>query len=610
LTARSLTVFVLCGLLAGCTVTLRTQPPPRAGTPGVIPGRLPSSMIVANVVGSVADASNLVDQRFPDRMDLDRQCSGDPIAGEICGQATLQREPAILWFERSRLYVNALFRFRGEGRYRRLFPPVVIPVSCGDAPPNLRIRADVNVSTELRLGSDWTLKSSATRANAAVRDRCLLTIRDYDVTEKVEQAIGHALEAGVDTSITSAVDLQAALKKGVEALWQTLNRPLGPGGGRLWVDVKPEQLLVGPIEGEGETLRTTIGVRARPEISLEPPNPAGPVPPLPPAATGPFDDHTYATVQLRVPFAELSRRLGERLNGREFTTRIPLLPDPHVVIRNARVYPSNEDTVLAFDLEGSVEGTVYVRSRIWYDAIRQVIRLEWWDFALDTRSELLRSAFWLYEQFVDPTFGGLLQGGVAIDIRGLLAQVDADLDSAMNATISPNIVLHSQFQPVDLVGQYATDTDLVVVARIVGKVSMGISVGPVPTGDEVRSMSVYFLTQDDNKDEDEAVVVQLVRNGVPQPGRRFFAGLELPNNETAGPYRFAVPPGATHGQCGVDVLRIYKEPDDPDGNGSGWNTAIIVKAFYADGREREVLHRPSVRIGDDKSPELTLPICW
>ena len=288
-----------------------------------------------------------------------------------------------------------------------------------------------------------------------------------------------------------------------------------------------------------------------------------------------------------MPFTELSRRLGEQMNGTEYTVKIPLLPDPRVVITSSRVYPSNEDTVFAFELDGSVKGTLYVRSRIWYDAIRKVIRIEWWNFTLDTSRELLRSAVWLYERLIDPSFGTLLQSGVAIDMRPLLTQLDADLNSAMNRPIGTNVVLRSELQPVDLVGLSATETDLVIVARVAGKISVGLHAGPIPTGDEVRSFSVHFLTQDDNKDEDEPVLVQLVRSGVGLPGRWLFHELELRNNQTAGPYRLTVPAGAVRGQCGLDRLRIYKQPDSEGENGSGWNTA--------DYREGVLRRRPGAR---------------
>ena len=142
------------------------------------------------------------------------------------------------------------------------------------------------------------LTSANTRARATLREPCEITARDYDVTPKVEEALANGLRSGIDDTITNSVAQQSALKKGVEALWQTLNTPVGPGGGRLWIAVKPEQMLVGPIDGDGETLRTRIGVRARPEISLEQPAAPNPIPPLPPASTGAFDDHSSATVQL------------------------------------------------------------------------------------------------------------------------------------------------------------------------------------------------------------------------------------------------------------------------------------------------------------------------
>ena len=63
---RFVVLLFLCGGLGACTVTLKTAAPPLEGMPGVSPGVLPPSTLVANVEASVADASNLVHQRFPD----------------------------------------------------------------------------------------------------------------------------------------------------------------------------------------------------------------------------------------------------------------------------------------------------------------------------------------------------------------------------------------------------------------------------------------------------------------------------------------------------------------------------------------------------------------
>ncbi len=298
------------------------------------------------------------------------------------------------------------------------------------------------------------------------------------------------------------------------------------------------------------------------------------------------------------------------MNGREFRVKVPIFPDPHATIVSSRIYPSGEDTIVAFDVDGTVKGTVYIRTRIWYDAIRKVVRLEWWDFTLDTRSELLRNATWLYFALVDPTVGGLLQQGIAIDMKPHLARLDSDLEAALNRPLGPNAELHSQLQPVDLVGLFSTTTDLVVVSRLTGKVDIAVHRGEIPRGDEVRTISVMFITEDDDKDPDDEVMIQLLRAGVPPQERWFFKNRQVADHQAAGPYGFIVPPGAKRGQCGQDVLRIYKRPPDGQETGSGWNTAIIVKAFYADGQEREVLHRDYVRIGDNNPFDLRFPLCW
>ena len=213
---------------------------------------------------------------------------------------------------------------RSTVRYamRAFYDPPILPEisgSCGTDDEEDKPRLTVTISAPIAIDEQWTLRTDARvvdvrPASDADRDLCRMTFLDIDVTERVVEAARHFLEEHTDEidSIAAAVDIRPRF----EGWWRTLQEPVQLTDS-LWLTMRPETVLRGPVRGEGESLEIALALRARPALAYGP-RPSLPDVPLPPLDTGDVRQGLDLRTEARIAYDAASDFLREELGGREF----------------------------------------------------------------------------------------------------------------------------------------------------------------------------------------------------------------------------------------------------------------------------------------------------
>jgi len=278
-------------------------------------------------------------------------------------------------------------------------------------------------------------------------------------------------------------------------------------------------------------------------------------------------------------------------------------------VDSTRVYPTGDDFALAVYVSGTATGVLYLHLRLDYDCFTEIARIVWLDFEVDTRNTLLRLMRWACPVLLE----GLRKEVTALKFeigptfRNLQEAIQTGLDGAGQGDVR----IRSRILPIAVTARYNTDAAAVFRIRFGGTVR--VSVSPhgesLPSGNEVRMVSVLFTTLDDNKDRTDEVRIQLWHDGALVAARGMWGNRELNDGQSGGPFYIPYNPGSARGTCGRDELRIIKVPRR--GTNRKWNVLISAKAYYSDGGEKEVVHVDRAYIGQGSNPgELRFGLCF
>lgn len=94
-------------------------------------------------------------------------------------------------------------------------------------------------------------------------------------------------------------------------------------------------------------------------------------------------------------FAEASKIMTKNFAGQEFSSG-----SKKVTVQNVGIWHKNGKMVIALDLLGSVNGTIYLTGFPQYNEQTKELFFDKMDYALDTKSKLMRTANWLAQGLV------------------------------------------------------------------------------------------------------------------------------------------------------------------------------------------------------------------
>lgn len=183
--------------------------------------------------------------------------------------------------------------------------------SCGQGEP--RRQMTVRISTRLGWAPRWHLTSQS-RAELAFPSRCELTAFRVDVTRHIERRIRAQLEQALgrlDARVREATDVREQAQRTWDAL--ATPRQVEPS---TWLLLTPEEVRAAPVDGAATTVRTALGLVARPVLRAD--RPAAAPTPLPEIRLDPAQHEFHVAVDVQLPFSDASRLLSQKVVGQTF----------------------------------------------------------------------------------------------------------------------------------------------------------------------------------------------------------------------------------------------------------------------------------------------------
>lgn len=199
-------------------------------------------------------------------------------------------------------------------------------------------------------------------------------------------------------SFAKMIDDQARpyleIKETVEVLWSRMHDPvLVSDDPEVWLKIQPMELSVSPLKGNEEKISTLVGIKCKASTRLGA-KPVTNLTKLPALAVHNYRGGYFnVSVMGSLTYEKATEMASKELLGEKFT--FGKNGKKYIEVKNIEIYPGGERLITKLDVSGSISGTIYLSGIPSFDSETEMLFLNDFDFDLDTKNKLLKSANWL-----------------------------------------------------------------------------------------------------------------------------------------------------------------------------------------------------------------------
>ena len=156
----------------------------------------------------------------------------------------------------------------------------------------------------------------------------------------------------------------------------------------------------------------------------------------------------HLAIPLTLEYGRINQRLDEEMLGQEFR---PPLGEP-VKVEGVHLYGSGDRLILALQVSGGVNGTLYATGTPVFEEGLGILRFVDLDFTVDSRNVLVRSANWMFHENILSS----LKAHAVIDLSSQLQTLRSRLETALTGDLGPEARLHAEVLALRPRGVYPT----------------------------------------------------------------------------------------------------------------------------------------------------------
>lgn len=253
----------------------------------------------------------------------------------------------------------------------------------------------LNFRSRVNIDENWHLNVHTTPNGFTWLEKPSLNVKGFSlpvtmVADKIIKTQMSSFASMIDEQMMPFLDI----KDLVSALWGKIQEPVHVSDEpSVWLCVQPVSVSVSPLKGNNDKISTLVGVRCKAATRFG----AKPVIKLSSLPKLEFNSYkgSYFNVSVLsgISYEYATEMAMKELQGKEFT--FGKKGNKKLIINNVSVYPGGHRLIVKVDVSGSLRGTVFLSGEPFYDPETERLFLNDFDFDLDTKSKLLKSADWL-----------------------------------------------------------------------------------------------------------------------------------------------------------------------------------------------------------------------
>jgi hypothetical protein len=227
-----------------------------------------------------------------------------------------------------------------------------------------------------------------------------------------------AVNREIDKALGSLLDLRETMQK----TWIDIQKPilLSPEY-KVWIKITPVEMSTVPLQSSTGIIDHSIGIKAITELTYgsEPEyNVNTTLPEI--RITSRMDNSFLINLPVDIPFEKINELARQQLVGYQ------VIQGKHKIsVNDLTVYGNGDDLVIALKVSGSLNGTVYLAGKPYFDKDSSTVRIKDLDFDIRTKNVLYKSASWVFHQGLAQTIEKKLE----LPVGNQLGQIRNEIQS-------------------------------------------------------------------------------------------------------------------------------------------------------------------------------------
>ena len=250
----------------------------------------------------------------------------------------------------------------------------------------------VTLTSDLGL-TNWQLKSKTDLKSLEWVESPSMVVfgKNVPVTYLINPAITifkSKIEKSIDTSIEESMDFKPNVLSAIEKLTEPFKMS---DDYESWLRIVPIEIYATDAKLEKDNVLLQMGMKCQMEtiIGQQPKSKFDtskivlkPVIKMP--------NHVTSNIIAISTYEDASKIMTKNFNGQEFSSG-----SKKIVVQKVNIWHKNASMVIALDVIGSVNGTIYLSGIPKYDEKKREIYFEQLEYVLDTKNKLISTANWL-----------------------------------------------------------------------------------------------------------------------------------------------------------------------------------------------------------------------
>ncbi len=330
------------------------------------------------------------------------------------------------------------------------------------------LNGTITMLSDVRL-NNWKLHTTTNLQALNWNESPTTTVmgKQVPITYVINPAI-KIFKSKIEKSIDEAIEKSADFKPNVLDAVEKIATPIEMSEAyQSWLRIVPNEIYTTTAEIKKDRISLDMGMKcnietlvgAKPANKFEKDKTA-----LKPVSKMP--DKITANIVAVSTYADASRIMSQNFAGQEFGSG-----KRKVKVQNVSIWHKSGKLVIALDMIGSVNGTIYLTGFPQYNAQTKEIYFDQLDYALDTKDKLLRTANWLAQGLILRK----IQESCRYSIRPNLEEGKQNMAKYLtNYSPMPGVFVNGQIGEIDFQKIQLTNKAILAFLHVEGKVNVSV----------------------------------------------------------------------------------------------------------------------------------------
>ncbi len=317
--------------------------------------------------------------------------------------------------------------------------------------------------------SNWKLKSKTQITDLQWKESPSMVVygKNVPVTYLVNPAV-KIFRSSIEKSIDEAIETSMDFKPNVLAAIEKLTVPFKMSDDyESWLRIVPIEIYSTDAELKKDNVLLQMGMKCtmetligkQPESKFDAKNIV-----LKPVEKMP--NHVTSNIIAISTYEDASKIMTKNFSGQEFGSGTK-----KVTVKKVALWHKNEGMVIALDLQGAVNGSIYLQGNPQYDGAKKEVYFEKLDYVLDTKNKLIKTANWLAKGLILKK----IQENCRYSIQPNLDEGKQTMLSYLN-NYSPmtGVFVNGTMNDIDFQKIQLTNTAILAFLKVTGNISVTV----------------------------------------------------------------------------------------------------------------------------------------